>query len=309
MNKVGTVYLLIIFAFGLSFCNAQQDAQYTQYMYNTISVNPAYAGNRGVFRAIGLHRSQWYGLEGAPSTQTLAFDSPVSLFNRVGLGISVINEKIGPTNETYFNIDFSYTIPTSEYGKLGFGLKGVGHLLNVDFQKLSLSGDEDPSFRDNINNQFRPNIGVGIYYYTDKFYFGLSAPNLLETEHVSNNNTVAEDRINFYMISGYVFEISDTVKFKPALLSKLVLGTPLQVDVSANFMLYEKLTFGIGYRWSAALSALAGFQVTDSIMIGFAYDKETTELGDTQINAGSYELIMRFELSKRNVRRLTPRFF
>ncbi len=297
---------------------AQQDAQFTQYMFNTISVNPAYAGSRGVMSIIGLHRSQWVGLDGAPRTQTLSLNTPLGGNNRVGLGISIINDEIGPTDETYFDIDFSYTIPTSDEGRLSFGLKAGGHLLNVDFQRLSQFDIDDPSFENNIDNKFSPNVGVGIYYHTQKFYLGFSAPNLLETDHfdeaatVGSNDSstfIAEERINYYLISGYVFDLSDNVKFKPALLGKLVFGAPLQVDVSANFLLYERLTLGAAYRWSAAFSAMAGFQISDSLMIGFGYDKETTELGRTQFNDGSYEVMLRFELFRKYNRMLTPRFF
>ncbi|KAA1242426.1 type IX secretion system membrane protein PorP/SprF [Aquimarina sp. RZ0] len=316
-------YIILILAVFLSCISqnanyAQQDAQYTQYMYNTISVNPAYAGSRGVLSITGLHRSQWVGLDGAPRTQTLTLNTPLGEENRVGLGISIINDEIGPTDETYFDIDFSYTIPTSETGKLSFGLKAGGHLLNVDFQRLSQFDINDPNFETNIDNKFSPNVGVGIYYHTERFYFGLSAPNLLETDHfdedatVGNNNSstfIAEERANYYLIAGHVFELNDNLKFKPAVLSKLVFGAPLQVDVSANFLLYDRLTFGVGYRWSAAFSALAGFQISDSLMIGFAYDKETTELGRTQFNDGSYEVMLRFELFRKYNRMLTPRFF
>ncbi|WP_405205976.1 type IX secretion system membrane protein PorP/SprF [Aquimarina sp. LLG6339-5] len=298
---------------------AQQDAQYTQYMYNTISVNPAYAGSRGVMSIMGLHRSQWVGLDGAPRTQTLTLNTPIGDNNRVGLGLSIVNDEIGPTDETYFDIDFSYTIPTSDTGKLSFGIKAGGHLLNVDFDRLSQFDTGDPLFNNgNIDNKFSPNVGVGIYYHTDKFYLGLSAPNLLETNHFDeeaeidsdgNSSFIAEERINYYLIAGHVFDLSDTVKFKPAILSKLVFGAPLQVDLSANFLLYDKLTLGVGYRWSAAFSAMAGFQVSDSLMIGFAYDKESTELGRTQFNDGSYEVMLRFELFRKYNRMLTPRFF
>ncbi|MBQ4805831.1 type IX secretion system membrane protein PorP/SprF, partial [Aquimarina sp. MMG015] len=236
--------------------------------------------------------------------------------NRVGLGLSIVNDEIGPTDETYFDIDFSYTIPTSDTGKLSFGIKAGGHLLNVDFDRLSQFDTGDPLFNNgNIDNKFSPNVGAGIYYHTDKFYLGLSAPNLLETDHFdesaaidSNGNSsfIAEERINYYLIAGHVFDLSDTVKFKPAILSKLVFGAPLQVDLSANFLLYDKLTLGVGYRWSAAFSAMAGFQVSDSLMIGFAYDKESTELGRTQFNDGSYEVMLRFELFRKYNRMLTP---
>jgi len=297
---------------------AQQDAQYTQYMYNTISVNPAYAGSRGVMSVMGLHRSQWVGLDGAPRTQTLTLNSPIGENERLGIGLSVVNDEIGPTNETYIGVDFSYTIPTSEIGKLSFGIKGGAHLLNVDFQELVQFNQNDALFENNIDNKFSPQVGVGVYYHTNKFYLGLSAPNLLETDHFDESSTsgdsdavsfLAEERINYYLIAGHVFDITDDLKFKPALLTKLVFGTPLQVDVSANFLMYERLTLGVAYRWSAAVTGQVAFQISDAMMIGFAYDRETTELGQSQFNDGSYEVMLRFELFKKYNRMLTPRFF
>jgi len=316
--RTSLVFLLISTGFliqGTLF--AQQDAQYTQYMYNTISVNPAYAGSRNVMSIVGLHRSQWVGLEGAPRTQTFSLHTPVGESQKVGVGLSLVNDEIGPTQETYIDIDFSYTIKTSDEGHLAFGLKGGGHLLDVNFDKLSKFDISDPRFQQNIDNKFSPNIGVGVYYYTEKFYAGLSVPNLLETDHFDESNisssqgssVIAEERANYYFITGYTFDLSSNLKFKPALLTKLVFGTPLQVDISANFLLYDKLTLGAAYRWSAAFSAMIGFQISDALMIGFAYDKEATELGNTLYDDGSYEVMLRFELFKKYSRLLTPRFF
>ncbi|MBQ4822860.1 type IX secretion system membrane protein PorP/SprF [Aquimarina sp. MMG016] len=318
MNRF--LIILMLFGFGLisNFGYAQQDAQYTQYMYNTISVNPAYAGSRGVLSVAGLHRGQWIGLEGAPRTQTLTLNTPIGGGERLGLGLSIVNDEIGPTDETYINVDFSYTIPVSDEGKLSFGLKAGMHLLNVDLTKLNLFNQNDNLFQFDIDNKFSPNVGIGVYYHTDRFYFGLSTPNLLETDHFDESATssdsraisfLAEERINYYMIAGHVFDLSDTIKFKPAVLTKLVFGAPLQVDVSANFLFNDRFTLGAAYRWSAAVSALAGFQVSDSLMIGFAYDWETTELGNTQFNRGSYEVMLRFELFRKYNRMVTPRFF
>ncbi|MFC5045951.1 type IX secretion system membrane protein PorP/SprF [Aquimarina hainanensis] len=312
------IIIIAILLFAAEHIYSQQDAQYTQYMYNTISVNPAYAGSRGVMSISGLHRSQWVGLDGAPRSQTLSMNTPVGESNRVGLGISIVNDEIGPTQETYFDIDFSYTIPTSDVGKLSFGLKAGGHLLDVDFQRLSKFDINDPNFENNIDNKFSPNIGIGFYYHTNRFYLGLSAPNLLETEHFDESATVgnddsstfvAKERINYYLITGHTFDLSDNVKFKPALLTKLVFGAPLQVDLSASFLLYEKVSLGAGYRWDAALSGMVGFQISDGLMVGFAYDRETTELGKAVFNDGSYEVLLRFELFKKYNRMLTPRFF
>jgi len=297
---------------------AQQDAQYTQYMYNTVAINPAYAGNREVLSIVGLHRSQWVRIDGAPRTQTLSLNSPISA-GRVGLGGTIVRDEIGPSEETTLALDFSYTIPTSEKGMLSFGLKATGHLLNVDFNDLNFFNDRanDPRFQNNIDNKFSPNVGVGLFYHTNKFYAGLSAPNILETRHfdASNlnsddfNSILAEERINYYLTTGYVFDLNNDLKFKPAVLAKIVDGSPLQFDVSANFLLYEKFTLGVAYRWDAAFSGLVGFNVTDGLMIGFAYDKETTELGSTTINDGSYEILVRFELFKKYSRIITPRFF
>lgn len=318
MNKLLLIFMLALFGLLSADCNAQQDAQYTQYMYNTISVNPAYAGSRGVLSVMGLHRSQWVGLDGAPRTQTLTVNTPIGDSERLGLGLSIVNDEIGPTNETYFDIDFSYTIPTSDYGKLSFGLKAGGHLLNVDFQRLTQFNNNDNLFENNIDNKFSPNVGIGVYYHAERFYIGLSAPNLLETDHFDESTTdsnstaisfLAEERINYYLIAGHVFDLSSEVKLKPAVLTKLVFGAPLQVDLSANFLLYDRLTLGAAYRWSAAVSAMVGFQVSDAMMIAFAYDRETTELGQTQFNDGSYEVMLRFELFKKYNRMLTPRFF
>lgn len=289
---------------------AQQDAQYSQYMYNTISVNPAYAGSRGALSVSGLHRNQWLGLDGAPQTQTLSINFPVGFVREVGLGFSVVNDVLGPSSETYFNVDFSYPIQVSRYGTLRFGLKGVGQLLNANLNDLDVPNQNDDNLSD-INYKFSPNVGAGLYYYTDQFYLGLSIPNVLETTILESNeeNEVApvQERAHFYFITGYVFDVSPILKFKPAILSKVVEGSPLQLDISANFLLHEKLVFGAAYRWSAAVSALAGFQVSDSILIGFAYDSETTSLGNH--NGGSYEVLLRFEVPKKSLRRVTPRFF
>ncbi|WP_373518217.1 type IX secretion system membrane protein PorP/SprF [Pricia sp.] len=297
---------------------AQQDAQYTQYMYNTMSVNPAYAGSRGQLSIAGLYRSQWVGLDGAPQTFTFNLHSPIRNSN-VGYGLSVVNDKLGEgtVQETYIDGLVSYTVDVSLQGKLSFGLKLGGNLLNLNFEQLRQREDfEEAVITDNIENRFSPNVGLGVYYHTNTFYVGLSAPNLLETEHFdgsdSDSNTpdfLSKERVNFYLITGYVFDLNDNLKFKPALLTKVVGGAPLQVDVSANFLFAEKFSFGAAYRWDAAVSALAGFQITDQIMLGLAYDRETTDFGATQFSGGSFEIFLRWELLRSFEKLVSPRFF
>lgn len=309
----GTLILLFVI---IKQTVAQQDAQYTQYVYNTISVNPAYAGSRDAISITGLYRNQWVGIGGAPVTQTLNIHSPIGTSEKIGLGFSIVNDKIGPTQETYFDIDFSYSIVTSEKGKLSFGIKAGGHLLDVNFDQLNKFTNSDILLDTNIDNKFSPNVGAGIYYHTMKFYAGLSAPNLLRTKHFnesSNDNTassfLAVERINYYIIMGYVLDINENVKMKPAILGKVVGGSPLQIDVSSNFLIYDKFILGLAYRWSAAISGHIGFQISDNMMLGFAYDRETTVLGNTKFNTGSYELVLRYEIFKKRERVLYPRFF
>ena len=312
MRKFLITIVMVVMSFGGLL--AQQDAQYTQYMYNTIAVNPAYAGSRGVLSLNGLHRSQWVGLDGAPNTQTLNFNTPVS--GRVGIGLSIVNDRIGngTNQDTYFDAVFSYSVQTSETGKLSFGLKAGGHSLDINFNRLA---NYDPSLNstslDNIDRKFSPNVGAGIYYHTEKFYAGVSVPNFFTTEHFDESGTngsfLAEERLNFYLITGYVFDLNPNLKFKPAGLVKAVSGAPVQVDLSANFMLNEKFTLGAAYRWDAAVSALFGFQISDQFMVGLAYDRETTELGNSTFNDGSFEVLLRYEFITKFKKVITPRFF
>ncbi|MFS4467587.1 type IX secretion system membrane protein PorP/SprF [Maribacter sp. 2210JD10-5] len=299
--------LLLLFFVGIS-AYGQQDAQYTQYMYNTVSVNPGYAGSRGQMSIAALHRSQWLGLEGAPVTQTLNVHSPIG-YRGMGLGISIVNDKIGPTSETNFDIDFSYTIPLSFESKLSFGLKGSVNLLDIRFSELNQFAP-DQTLQQDIDNRLSPNIGAGVYYHTDRFYAGLSVPRFLETSHFEESTlSTAKEQMNFYFITGYVFELNPLLKFKPTLLSKLTQGAPLQVDVSANFMFNDKLILGAAYRWDAAVSAMTGFNISNKFLIGIAYDREVTELGSAAFNNGSFEVILRYDFisTKNNLK--SPRFF
>lgn len=291
---------------------AQQDAQFTQYMYNTINVNPAYAGSRQSMNIFALHRTQWVGLDGAPVTNTASINTPLKNTN-MGIGVSIINDKIGPSDESNLAVDFSYSINTSEEFKLSFGIKASANLLNINFDKLNQYDANDYSFENNVDDKFSPNIGVGLYWYSDKTYIGLSAPNLLETKHFDKyagtgaNSYIAKERINYYLTAGHVFDLNYNLKFKPTLMTKLVQGAPLQVDISANFLFNEKFTLGAAYRWSAAVSALVGFQATDSWFIGYGYDLETTRLAN--YNSGSHEIFLRFELFKKYNKITSPRFF
>ena len=252
-----------------------------------------------------LYRTQWVGLDGAPVTSTVSMNTPLNESN-LGLGVSLINDKIGPTTENTISADLSYTIPTSETWKLSFGIKATANLFDLDATKLNPVDGTDPSLQN--YNTFSPNIGAGVYWHSDKAYVGFSIPNFIETNRYDDNEVaIFKERISYYLIGGYVFDFSDTVKFKPAFLTKMVEGAPLQVDLSGNFMFFDKFMLGASYRWSAAMSAMVGFQVTYGLYIGYGYDKETTNLDN--YNSGSHEIFLRYELFKNNNKITTPRFF
>ena len=303
MKKI--VYSLMLLL-GL-IASAQQEPQYTQYMYNPSVINPAYAGSLGYGSLFSLYRTQWIGLEGAPKTLNLSYHQPLENTN-LGVGGNIVHDEIGPSTTTNFSVDVSYTINFENESRLAFGIKAGGELLNIDYTKLNHYNPSDVSFRNNINSQFSPNIGAGLFYYNANSYLGLSVPMLLQTKRYDEfAYSDANRRQHFYLMGGKVFDLSYNVKFKPAFVAKMVAGAPLQVDLTGNFLINEKFTVGVAYRWSAALSALVGFKVNDRIAIGYGYDRETTRLSN--FNSGSHEIFLQFDLFKINQHVETPRFF
>ncbi|WP_291135457.1 PorP/SprF family type IX secretion system membrane protein [Flavobacterium sp. UBA7663] len=297
--------LTIICAFILQSMYSQQDSQYTQYMYNTPLVNPAYAGSRETITAFLLHRNQWVGLDGAPVTNNFSINMPIGDSN-FGVGLNFVNDEIGPVSENEISADLAYFIQISENYKLSLGLKGTANLFQLDVNKLRIFDPADPQFQ-NVDTEFSPNVGAGLYLFSDKTYFGLSIPNFFESYRYNDNNVeITKEKMHFYFIAGHVFTLSPSIDFKPAILSKIVEGAPLQADVTANFLFFDKLTLGAAYRWDASVSALAGFQISDSWFIGYGYDLETTKLAN--YNSGSHEIFLRYEFFNRS-RVSAPRFF
>ena len=309
MKKI-TIFLAFGFLLFFNETNAQQDPQYTQYMYNMNVVNPAYAGSRGTLSLGLLGRSQWTSVDGAP--KTLTFDVHAPLGKKVGVGLSVIADEIGPAKETNIYADVSYTLTTSEEGRLAFGLKGGVTLLNVNLLDVVLpqtGSAGDPVFDENINDTF-PNFGAGVYYYTNKWYAGFSVPNIMKSEHLDkdNINTKASEEVHYFLTGGYVFDLSSTVKFKPSLMFKGVAGAPVSVDINANFLMYDRFEVGASYRIEDAVSLLFNFGVTPDFRIGYAYDYTISEFSNSQ-TGGSHEIILLYDIdfSKKNVK--SPRFF
>ena len=305
-----TVLAGFLLSLGCANVHAQQDPQYTNYMYNTINVNPAYAGSRGALSVFGLYRTQWVGLEGAPRTSAFSLHTPIRN-SKLGLGVGFVNDRLGVMDDNTISVDVSYTIDLNAKGdsKLSFGIKGSANLLDVEYSRLKQANPGDPFLAVDVENEFSPNIGAGIYWHNEKSYVGLSVPTFLENERVENGSVYSamNKRMHFFLMGGHIFEINPTLKFKPAALVKAVEGAPLQVDATANFLIHDKLTLGVAYRWDAAWSALIGFQLTDGLFVGYSYDAETTKLA--KYNHGSHEIFLRFELFNKYRRVNSPRFY
>ena len=285
----------------------QQEPQYTQYMFNPTVINPAYAGSTGYGSLFSMYRAQWVGLEGAPRTMNLAYHQPIEN-SHLGIGANLLRDEIGPTSTTFAAVDVSYTIAFANESRLAFGIKAGGELFNIDNQKLKNFNPDDPFLQQNMVNQFSPNIGVGLYYYTENSYLGLSVPRLLETrfyDAIAYSETTRKQ--HFYFVGGKVYDLTYNLKFKPAFVSKIVAGAPLQLDLTANFLYNERFTMGVSYRWDAAVSALLGFKVNNRLSIGYGYDRETTRLAN--FNSGSHELFLQFDLLKNGQKVETTRFF
>lgn len=308
-NKVTLIKHLALLVFVLlmnSQTNAQQSPQYTHYMYNTMTVNAAYAGQRDILSATVLNRTQWVGINGAPETLTFGIHTPLRN-QRLGLGLNVISDQLGPSRETTVNANVSYTLPVNASGdlELSFGLNGGMHLLDTDWSKGTFK-NSDRLFNENVN-LISPTLGFGLYLHSDTWYLGASVPNIITSNHYDDfQESIATERLHYFLIGGYVFNLNKSTKLKPALLVKGVSGAPLIADVSINALFQEKFTLGLAWRWDDSVSGLIGFQITPTLQIGYSYDATTTGLSN--YNSGTHEVMLRFELQKIG-RILSPRFF
>lgn len=278
---------------------SQQDPQFTQYMYNMSVINPAYAtAEEGILNLGGFYRTQWVGLEGAPKTGSFFAHTPIN--DKIELGLSFTNDNIGDVvNENNVFADFAYVLPVGIESKISFGLKAGFTFFDTTFDGFILqSGNTgtDVAFNENISKAF-PNLGIGTFFFTDKYYLGLSAPNMLTSKHIESENGIAAtgvQDIHLFFTGGYVFDINQNLKFKPAFMGRAVKGAPLALDVTANVLINEKLEAGLGYRLGDAVSALVNFRVTSDLRIGYAYDYTTTNLGN--FNSGSHEIFILFDV-------------
>ncbi|MFD1096087.1 PorP/SprF family type IX secretion system membrane protein [Salegentibacter chungangensis] len=299
-------YLIIIVLFVGTSSFAQQLPQFTQYMYNTISINPAYAGSRDGFSLTALNRNQWVGVEGAPNTQTLSIHSPLRN-DKIGLGLSVINDNAGYENYTYLYGDFSYRIDFDSDVSLAFGLKGGFSYYNLDEDLFAEPNVlDDPFFQDQFNN-WTPNFGIGFYLSAQKWYIGLSAPKLINNNNHEYSEYLAMEQVHYFLTGGYVFDLSDNLKLRPTALAKVTKGAPLSVDVSSTFILNEKFYLGANYRIDDAIGGFLDVEILDGLRVGYGYEHTISDI--RPYSDGSHEIILIYEFRFKNTRYKSPRFF
>ncbi|MGJ8667244.1 MAG: PorP/SprF family type IX secretion system membrane protein [Patiriisocius sp.] len=285
---------------------AQQNPQYSQYLYNTMSINPGYTGSLETLDIVASYRNQWMGIDGAPITQNFGIHTPLRN-DKIGIGLNIENDKIGPANQFYVDGNFSYTLKLNSTLKLGLGLKAGAKIFNVDFSRGEFQNENDPANM-NVNNMTSTILGAGGYLYTDNWYLGFSVPDFITNRYFDDvEQAIGEEEIQYFLIGGYVFEVNPDLKFKPTFLAKYLEGFPFVVDVSANFLIKEKFSIGVAYRYEDAISALAGIEITNGIFIGYSYDYTFTDL--TNYNSGTHEIVLRYTLPKKNRRINSPRFF
>jgi type IX secretion system PorP/SprF family membrane protein len=293
--------LFVFFFLSILKASAQQDPHFTQYMYNMSVINPAYATDTPAILNLGsLYRYQWSGIKGAPKTMNLFAHTPIS--EKIETGLSLISDDIGDgaKKETNIFADFAYVIQLNKTQKLSFGVKAGFSTISTNFNGFQLnSGDvsTDLAFAEN-QNETMPNIGAGVYYFTDNYYVGLSVPNILTAEHTGSSkdqiNSFGTHRVHGYLTGGYVFDINEEFKLKPAAMAILLQGAPVSVDLTANVLYNEKFELGAAYRLGDAVSVLMNVNVTPNLKIGYSYDYTISNL--SQFNSGSHEIVLLYNL-------------
>ena len=319
MNRLAYILFLkrlfsgIALVTGLMFVSAesfaQQDPMYTQYMENLQTLNPAYAGSKEMLSMMVAARNQWVSLPGAPDTRSISLHTPIKA-TQMGLGFSLLRDKIGPVTQTGLYVDYSYRLYFSNQQTLALGLKGGLNFFDANLANLATNDPNDPVFAYDINRRFLPNLGVGAFFYTNQYYLGLSVPKLIENTINDNGvstQSISKEQIHLFFMAGYVFDVNRIVKFKPSILAKYVHNAPVSLDLNGTFLFYERLWLGGMFRMGDSFGGLVQMQVTDQIKIGYSYDLPISKLG--AYNNGTHEIMISFDFNFGSGRVRSPRYF
>ena len=301
-NYIKSLFLITLSTSTTNVAMAQQEPLYTQYMHNAISVNPGYAGSREMLSVGVVYRTQWVGLAGAPNTQNFFVHTPIPNTN-MGVGLSLVNDRIGPTNQQWLNLDYSYALKFKNNARLAFGMKASANRTDTRLTPLAVDQLNDPSQTD-IAGVWTPNFGAGAYYSSDKWYAGLSVPRLVKNDY---GDTRELEALHYYLIGGYVFDLNPDLKLKTSLLSRVSKGTPFSADLNASFLLYKTLWLGVGHRWEESVSFLAGFQLQEKLYLGYSYDYQVGSL--SSVRNGSHEIMLTYDFNVSKKMVVSPRYF
>jgi len=288
---------------------AQQKPMYSQYMFNMLNINPAYAGSRGAMSAVALYRNQWVGFPGAPRTTTFSFDMPIQN-RKVGLGMQLYDDRVGIERTTGFNAIYAFRFQFAGSGTLSLGLQAGLLNYQANYTEVNTYLPNDPAFSSNVRG-ILPAFAAGVYYNSDKFYIGFSTPAFLRTKIKYNNAaeiaSVSSRDLHLYLASGTVFDLNPDLALKPSILVKAVSGAPVEVDINCNLWLQNKISLGASYRTGDAIVGMVEYQVNQQLRFGYAYDKTFSNLG-TLVN-GTHEIMLRLEFGSPSVRVSSPRYF
>ncbi len=287
---------------------AQQDPMYAQYMHNMITVNPAYAGSNDMLSAMFMARKQWVGFPGAPETRVLTMNTPITNYN-FGVGLEYINDQLGPVKNNSIFADLAYHLRVSESGTLGMGLKAGIDFMQLDLQSLKTTDPGDRAFNYNYNKSLL-NFGIGFYYYSKRFYAGISVPRLLENKLKDDDVKVRSrgyQERHYFFTSGALFDLSYRIKLKPSVLVKAVWNAPVSVDFNAHLILDDALWLGMGYRTEHSFNFLIHYQLTQQLRVGYAYDLTADDL--RPYNNGTHEIMVAFDFQFNKKKVMTPRYF
>jgi type IX secretion system PorP/SprF family membrane protein len=279
-------------------------------MHNPLTINPAYAGSTDMLSAMFLARKQWVGFAGAPESRVLSLSAPITN-NNFGVGLSYINDELGPLKQNSFYMDISHHIKISKNGTLALGLKGGFDMIQINLMNLKLNDNiNDPSFSKDYNEKFILNFGCGLYYYTPKFFLGVSIPRILRNRYQDDGNqtkSLGYRERHYFLTTGALFKINDNLKFKPTILSKIVFNAPVSIDLSGNFIINDLLWLGAGYRIDDAMNFMVNYQLTNQIRVGYSFDLTESEL--RAYSNGTHEIMIAFDFRFDKKKVMTPRYF
>lgn len=303
-----SIVLLVVVSFCGNFSYSQQDPQYSMYMFNPLSSNPAYAGSRDALSITLLGRKQWVGFDGAPETGSLTLHSPLKN-EHIALGLSVIYDKIGPTTNNMVYADVAYRFQVSAKSKLSFGIKLGADIYSANFNGLIVNDNSDVLYTTPISNKLMPNGGFGVYWYSAESYVGLTAPRLIENTYglsVGSGEQAKQNR-HYFLMAGHTFRMSSTIDLIPSVVVKAVQDAPLSLDLNLNVFFYERFWIGAGYRVGDAVIANIMYHFSPKFRAGYAYDYTLSKLGG--YNTGSHEIMLNYDLDFLGKGFKTPRRF